>query len=156
MVNGVWNEDFDARIRINSRRVRDGWGMFLADYPWEFFLTLTTDPRKYPRASESRLSRDVFRLCGQLSYLSRRQVSWAYAIEGGGGPALHAHVLTMNCTADGRRGALAGWQARCGKTHWEPVTSSARAAAYLCKSIGSQGEIVFSDSLRRSSFTYAR
>lgn len=140
---------YERRMRINARRVRLGWGYeFLPRFGWERLITLTTGPKRFARASEDRVSRDVHRLCCELSYLSRFAVSWAYAVEGGGGPALHAHVLVMNESPTARRAVLTGWQARNGRvTHCREVDDVRAASAYLCRSIGPNGEVVLSDSL---------
>ena len=143
----ITDSRFEERTRINARRVRNGWAEFLNRFGWEHFLTLTTDPARHSRVSVDRLSRDVHRLCCELSYLSRRQVGWAYAIEGGGGPSLHAHVLIYGATTGARRAVLLGWQARSGFTHCRDVDHSQSAAGYLCKCIGRNGEVVFSDVL---------
>src|SRR5262245_41198903 len=88
---------YEERMRINARRVQRGWGEdFLPRFAGERFITVTTDPKRFAWVSEDRVSRDVHRLCGEFSYLSRFPVFWAYAVEGGGGPALHAHILVMN------------------------------------------------------------
>jgi hypothetical protein len=139
---------YEERMRINARRVRLGWGQFLTRFEWERFITLTTDPTQCSHISEERVSRDVHRLCCEFSYLSRFSVRWAYAVEGGGGPRLHAHVLVMNESPGARRAALAGWKARNGSvTHDRPVDDVRAACDYLCKCIGGNGEIVLSDSL---------
>ena len=144
-----WEMDarYEERIRINARRVKAGWAEWLHPFPWEEMLTLTTDPTKFAHASEDRLSREVYRCCQELSYLSRRAVGWIFAIEGGGGVSLHSHVLTMKATKTATRAVLCGWQARYGKTHRREVTDTRVAVRYLCKQIGPNGDIVFSDSL---------
>jgi hypothetical protein len=139
---------YEGRLRINARRVRAGWATFLAEFSWEDMLTLTTNPKIVRGMTEKRMRHDVERFCYDLAYLSRREVGWAFAVEGGGGPSLHAHVLVMGATTKARQAAFAGWQARSGFTQRTPVDSSIRAAVYLCKSIGRNGEIVFSDRLR--------
>jgi hypothetical protein len=138
---------FEERSRINARRVRDGWGEFLNGFEWEQFVTLTTDPMRFRHPSNDRLSREVHRFCDDLARLSRFHVGWTYAVEGGGGRSLHAHVLTMKATKPAHRAALLGWQARNGTTHRREIDDIRAAVGYLCKSIGPNGEVVFSDSL---------
>jgi len=54
----------------------------------------------------------------------------------------------MSESATARRAVLTGWQARNGQvTHCREVDDVRAASAYLCKSIGRNGEIVLSDSL---------
>lgn len=143
----VFDDRYDARIRLNARRLKSGWAEYLAMFDWEKFITLTTDPKKFRNPSQDALSREVHRFCNDLSRLSRFPVGWAYAVEGGGGRSLHAHVLTMREGTQARRAAMLGWQARNGRTHRRDVDDIAEAVRYLCKSIGPRGEISFSDSL---------
>lgn len=43
--------------RVNQRAVRDGWASMLNRVPWSLFVTLTFDPKRYPRSGpESWLS----------------------------------------------------------------------------------------------------
>ena len=144
----ILDDRFEARIRINARRAREGWAEYLGLFDWEQFITLTTDPAKFRNASDDALSREVHRFCNELSRLSRFPVGWAYAVEGGGGRSLHAHVLTMRAGTQARRAAVLGWQARNGITHRRDVEDIAAAVRYLCKRLGPNGEISFSDSLR--------
>lgn len=135
------------RTRMNARRVRLGWGRYLAGFEWQMMATLTFDPRRAKRQSEARASREAFWWCGQVGRLNRRPVGWAYAVEGGGGGWLHAHALLIGCQ-DSIWGAAEGmWLARCGRVDLRRVDDPARAAGYLCKGIGPNGEVVFSDTL---------
>lgn len=143
----ITDSRYEERARVNARRVRAGWAAFLSEFDWEQFLTLTTDPSRYRRSSVERVSREVHRFCCELSYLSRRPVGWAYAIEGGGGSSLHAHVLVLDATVSARQAVLSGWRARSGLTHRRDVDDIRAATAYLCKCIGPNGEIVFADCL---------
>ena len=145
----IFDDNYEARIRINARRVRKGWSEYLELFDWEQFITLTTDPSKFRGSSNDALSREVHRFCGELARLSRFPVGWAYAVEGGGGRSLHAHVLTMKAGVQARRAAILGWQARNGITRRREIDDVRAAVAYLCKSIGPNGEIAFSDSLAR-------
>lgn len=144
------DESWEGRVRINARRVRDGYAEFLSEFPWETFVTFTFDPRRAPNVSERSVSREVFRWCGDVSRWSRRPVRWAYAVEGGGGGSLHAHALIIDARDAALEAGRTAWEARSGSIRTRAVDDIGWAARYLCKQIGPNGEVVLSDTLRRN------
>jgi hypothetical protein len=145
----IHGERWRDRTRINANRVRAGWAGFLAGFDWQVAATLTFDPKRAPHHSEANVSREVYSWCGQVvGRLNRRPVGWAYAVEGGGGGWLHAHALLIGCYDSTWDAAVAMWEVRCGRALLKRVYDPVGAAAYLTKSIGSNGEIVLSDTLQ--------
>lgn len=145
----VLGGDWRDRTRINARRVRAGWADWLGHIPWHTFATLTFDPRRSPDTSERAASREAFWWCGQIGRWERKPVGWAYAVEGGGGDHIHAHALIVGCSDSVWPAMEATWRARNGRIDLRRVTEPEPAAQYVCKAIGSNGEIAFSDTLDR-------
>jgi len=135
------------RTRINARRIRAGWGDNLSRFAWEYFSTLTLDPKKTSQISEQFINKEVFAWCNDIARFSRSHIAWVYAVEGGGGGSLHAHALIVGARDEGLAAADQGWRARNGEILTRRVDDIDRAVAYVCKCIGPNGEVVFSDSL---------
>jgi hypothetical protein len=136
-------------MRMKASRIQAGWGEFLGGFAWEHAATLTFDPKRGANRSDASVSREVFRWCGKVGRLSRKPVGWAYAVEGGGGGSLHAHALLIGLRDTAWAAAQAAWTARSGRIVTRLVDDPARAARYMCKQIGPNGEVVFSDTLSR-------
>ncbi len=151
----ITGDKWEDRVRINARRVREGWSEFLSGFPWEWAVSLTFDPRRAmdtgqrTYANEQTVSREVHRWCGDLARMSRRPVVWAFAIEGGGGSHLHAHALIIDARDAALEAAQRVWEARNGTVAVKPVDDIGHAARYMCKALGPNGEVVLSDTLRR-------
>ena len=118
-------------------------------YQWEVFTTFTMDPKRIWSIDERMISREVFRWCADLARLDRKAIGWAYAVEGGGGQALHAHALLIGARDRALDAAAGLWRARNGNFHRRLVDDPAKAVSYICKAIGPNGEIVLADTLRR-------
>ncbi len=145
----VSDDRWIGRTRINAKRLRDGWGEFLAEFEWERMVTLTFDPARWEHLNAEQASRETFWWCGLAARLCRRPLDWAYAVEGGGGGWLHAHVLVAG-VPEHRWGVIGDtWRSRNGRVDLRQVDDPAGAAAYLCKSAGRNGEVLLSDTLRR-------
>ena len=68
-------------------------------------------------------------------------MGWAYAVEGGGGGRLHAHALLIGIREESWEAAEGAWEARNGAIVTRRVVDPVKAARYLCKSIGPNGEV---------------
>ena len=141
--------DWRERTRMNANRIAAGWGNYLANFEWEFAATLTFDSKRSGSPSEALVSRESFDWCNLVARLSRLPSGWAYAIEGGGGGSLHAHALIAGVRVEAIEAAEAAWRARNGRIKTTRVNNPTAAAGYLTKSIGPNGEVVFSDTLDR-------
>lgn len=148
---GSWmsRNEWRDRARINAPRVRAGWATWLAELDWHTFSTLTFDPRKSPDTSDQTANLETFWWCCQVGKLQRRPVGWAYTIEGGGGGYVHAHALIAGCSEEVWPALDAIWRVRNGLIQLRRVDSPRRAVDYICKAVGLNGEIAFSDTLRR-------
>ena len=147
--NEVIGSTSRSRMRINANQVAAGWAEFLSQYNWQVLVTLTTDPKRVPDASEATVGREAFAWCNNVAWLARRPVGWVYAVEGGGGRHLHAHALLVGTRQASLDAACAAWVARNGKIDVQTVYDPKGVAQYLCKAVGPNGEIVFSDTLNR-------
>ncbi len=134
------------RTRINANRLRAGYWLFLTEFDWQLAAALTFAVAN--GLNEHRASMEAFRWCKVLAWLSRYPIGWAYAVEGGGGRRLHAHVLLIGVPERCFDVGIGTWEARNGSAQLTPVHDRVGASNYLCKEIGAN-EVVLSDTLTR-------
>ncbi len=114
-----------ATTGINA--LRQGWGIFLARFPWDWFCTLTLRPDIHPRQANSLLRR-------LLSTLQRGvpdAIGWFWVLERGRGRQAHFHALIAG---------VAHIRAREAARYWEHIAGHAvircydptRGAAFYC------------------------
>lgn len=144
LTDGRWR----GRLRLSGAELQRRWAEFLGQLAWEFFVTLTFDPKRVFPAGREVVSREAFWWCGLVGHLSRRPIGWAYAAERGSGGAWHAHVLVIGVGDASWSGPTAGWRQRNGFISIQPVADGRRASVYTCKSVADD-EVVLSDTLGR-------
>lgn len=142
-------DEWTARSRTRSRDLHVAWTNLLGRLSWEWFVTLTFDPKKVFPVGRQLASRETFWWCGQTGRLLRKPVGWVYAVERGGSGLWHAHVLLIGASVERLTAPTAMWIARNGFVRSVPVSDARGAALYTTKSAAGSSEIVWSDTLAR-------
>lgn len=141
-------DDWGRRHRLRKYEIVDAWAEFLASVPWQFFVTLTFDPRKQFPVSGAAASREAFWWCNQTSRLVRRPLGWIYAPERGGSGQWHAHALIVGGPSTLTE-AAGMCTARNGRIDIRQIHDVRGATLYASKQAALSGEIVLSDTLPR-------
>ena len=90
----IGDDRWTGRVRLNRDRLR-GWARFLGRFKWEFFITLTFDPRRVFPVGRELADREAFEFCKDVARAARRPIGWAYVVEPGKGGCWHAHVILI-------------------------------------------------------------
>lgn len=137
-----------GRNRLRRQALQRAWADFLGRFEWQWFVTLTFDPRRAFPAGHRKADREAFWWCGQVEHLLRRPVAWVYAPERGPTGQWHVHALFLGIGAPEEwRAPRALWTARNGYLDVRPVTDSDGALMYATKSAALSGEVVVCDTL---------
>ena len=129
--------------RLSGTRLREAWASLLGRFPWEWFVTLTFDPKRVVPVSCAVVEREATEWCNQVARMLRLPVGWVCAPERGRGGGWHAHVLLV-----AKRGiwspqaALPVWQERNGRIDARPVTDHSGIALYTTKTAAEAGTLV--------------
>jgi hypothetical protein len=82
---------------LDLHEVREGYATFLAQYPWQWFVTLTFKESQHPESAEKKFRSWVHRLNQSLfgrGYRKRGEgVYWVLALEYHKSDAIHFHAL---------------------------------------------------------------
>ena len=131
---------------IRGQELVAAWGERLGTLPWEFFVTLTFDPKRVYPVGARRAEKEAVWWCGQVVHLQRRSIGWLCACERGRSGLWHVHGLLIGVKTLGRAPA-AMWRARNGRCDVRPVTAGMGAVLYTTKDAARTGEVYFSDTL---------
>ena len=165
----IGRTDQAARVRLqNLAEVRDGWSSLLTRVPWDQFITLTLDPKRFPRSGqESWLSSwrwfqfTWLTACAENageawqddkghwrgSWVNawrhgRGRPMWALAVEPHRDDRLHAHVLLRLTRGlpwlDWKIGADLWWANR-GRAWFERPRSREHVCDYVAKYVLKSG-----------------
>lgn len=141
-------QEWRDRQRIRDRNLSQAWAGWLGTIEWEFFITLTFDPKKAGNADAKLASKEAFWFCTQAACLLRRPLGWLYAVERGRSGAWHAHVLLIGVPGRELGEAIpAMWTQRNGMIDVQEAYFGRGATRYTTKVAAAGGEIVFSDTL---------
>ncbi len=143
----IVDEGWRARLRLRGEELKAAWSAFLGRVPWEWFVTLTFDPKVRFAVSRELASREAFRWLNDVARAWRKPIAWAYSTERGKSGRWHAHVLVAGAGRTSFGGAGVIWRERNGHAHVEPVYSGHGAVLYTTKAAALEGEVVLSDTL---------
>jgi hypothetical protein len=147
--------DWRQRHRLIGSALQRAWTDYLGRLEWQFFVTLTFDPKRVFPVSHQLASREAFTWCNDAARIYRRPLGWVYAPERGASGHWHVHVLMIGAPAmiHGKAFALqeaAGmWTARNGNSVVRRVTDTYGVTFYTTKQAADTGELVWSDTLAR-------
>lgn len=137
-----------GRHRLRRRTLQRAWAEFLGRFPWQWFVTLTFDPRRSFPVGHKAADREAYWWCSQVEHLLRRPVAWVYAPERGATGTWHVHVLLMGIpTTRELRAPTSLWTARNGRFDARPVSCASGALLYTTKEAALTGEVVVCDTL---------
>jgi len=137
-----------AEVVLAPPELQDAWAQLLGDLQWDFFVTLTFDPKRVFPVGRARAQAEATAWCNTVAASVRRPVGWLVALERGRSGLWHAHVLLIG--APGNIGAAAAmWHARNGRIDVQRVTAAAGAVLYSSKEAYRTGEIYLSDTIGR-------
>jgi len=137
-----------SRATVAIPQLHRAWDEFLGHLPWDYFVTLTFDPKRVFPVGRERARREALAWCNTVAATLRLPVGWLVALERGRSGLWHAHVLLIGVPQD--INAAAGvWHARNGRIDVQRVTAASGALLYSSKEAYSTGEICLSDTLYR-------
>jgi len=123
------NTDENAKLMFAARRA---WGDWLANFTWDYFVTLTFT---YEPSSESAL-REFKRWIRRIEQRARRGFTWFYALERGGSDLLHFHVLLSGLSDLSTSEIKTAW--RGGRIHIAAYDQSKKGTQYVTKGLVSE------------------
>jgi hypothetical protein len=129
-----------------NRQVQDGWGQFLARFPWDWYFTLTFRELVSPQQAV----RIFRRFARDIEEAADMPIGWFRVSEyGTRGGRLHMHGLMLNVAHLSRLWWMDEWNRRAGYARILPYDASKGAAYYCGKYLTKQGgEWDLSDNLR--------
>lgn len=133
-------------VRVRNPELRVGWIDFVGAIPWEWFVTLTFDPKRVFPVGRERAGREATRWCQSLAWMYRRPVGWLISPERGRSGQWHAHALLIGLPRD-ISDAAAPWESRNGKINLRRSYRGLGATLYATKETGPSGEVLLSDTL---------
>jgi hypothetical protein len=137
-------------VRVRNPLLQLGWMEFVSAIPWEWFVTLTFDPKKVWSVSRDTAARETIRWFGDVERYFRRHIGWLAALEQHKSGRWHSHGLLAGVPA--RLDPLVAiWEGRNGRAEVQPAGNSARRCLYVSKEAAENGEILLGDGLRRFS-----
>lgn len=139
--------DWKTRNRIGQENLRRAWDDYLGRFPWEWFCTLTFDPKR-ANCTRDKVDREAFDWCNLTARTLRKPIGWVYAPERSRGGAWHAHVLmTGGIERRDLKSCEGVWRARNGLLDIRSVWHGRGASFYTSKSASMWGALVCSDTL---------
>jgi hypothetical protein len=134
--------DWSGRDRVRGHELSQAWAIWLSCVAWQYFVTLTFDPKKVFPANAALASTEAFWWCGQVGRVLRSAVGWVYAVERGRGGAWHAHGLLVGVPGGLGKAPAAIWAQRNGRIHVRLVDDTNRGVLYTTKEAALSGEVV--------------
>ena len=99
-----------TETHLSDADLINGWATWLGHFPWQWFITLTFDPKRVYPVSQSVAEREASRWCELVGRTVRLQVGWVCATERGRGGQWHAHVVMLaNSETWSPTAALPAW-----------------------------------------------
>ena len=148
--HSVWPATIAAHARLTGTHLRDAWARFLGRFPWEWFVTLTFDPKRIFPVSRTRVEREAIWWGQSVAKACRSPVGWICAPERGRGGLWHGHVLMLEESKDwSPESTLSMWRERNGRIDAQRVTDQAGITLYTTKQAAAAGTIMLSDTLTR-------
>lgn len=149
-LTSAWPDTVAAQAGLTGARLWDAWETLLGRFPWQWFITLTFDPKRVFPVSRAVVEREATWWSNLVSKTLRLPVGWVCAPERGRGGLWHGHVVMLAKTPRwSPEAALPAWRERSGRIDARRVTNQAGMALYLTKAAAAQGTIVLSDTLLR-------
>ena len=137
-----------AQTRLTGSDLREGWVTLVGRFPWEWFVTLTVDPKRVFPVSRAVVEREAVWWCNFVAKILRRPVGWVCATERGRGGQWHSHaVMLADRPGWSPEAGLPAWTERNGRIDLRPVTDREGIALYTTKRAAEAGTIVLSDTL---------
>lgn len=127
------NDDGDERARLRGKELVRVWGEWLGRLPWEFFVTLTFDPKRRFPVDRELATKEAFLWLGVVGYATRRPIAWAYAVERGKSGLWHAHALVIGAGNQNWKTLEGVWRMRNGIAVVKPVHSARGISIYTTK-----------------------
>jgi hypothetical protein len=144
----AWPRYIATETHLSGADLINGWATWLGHFPWQWFATLTFDPKRVYPVSQTVVEREASRWCQLVGRTVRLQVGWVCAPERGRGGQWHAHVVMLaNSETWSPTAALPVWETRNGRIDLRPVHDLRGLGLYLTKDAAEAGTIVLSDTL---------
>lgn len=136
-----------GHVRIKNPLVQTGWLTFVGGVPWEWFVTLTFDPKKRWSVSRALAERETVRWCADIERYGRCPCGWMAALEQHKSGRWHAHLLLTGVTID-LTPLTALWQIRNGRADLQAAGSPVRRTLYMTKEAAAKGHILLGEGLK--------
>lgn len=139
-------KDVPSSVRVRDPELRVGWLEFAGEIRWDWFVTLTFDPKRVYPVNRQRAEREALGWCQDVARAYRSRVAWLVATERGHSGQWHAHTLLVGLSLD--LSPLAKiWELRNGRVNVQRVRGSLETLLYVTKDAAISGDIVLSDTL---------
>lgn len=131
--------------------IREAYGVFLAQYRWEWFVNFTFVENVHPEAALKKWRLWVSKLSRHLygpRWKKKDLVTWTVAIEYQKRGTLHFHAVVAGVHQANRWDWMEAWTELEANTGWAriyPIKSVERTCRYICKYVSKDGELFFSD-----------
>ena len=136
-----------------NKLLRDGWGEFIARYPWEWFVNLTFTIDVHPEAALKKFRLWASMLARSLygpRWSKNGGLYWVVAIEYQKRGVIHFHALVIGQKTANKFSWMDRWHSMDEKTGFAriyDVNSVTGVSHYLSKYVPKDGQVFFSDNL---------
>lgn len=120
----------------SAAEIRAAWGVFLQQFIWEHFATLTF---RFPPSVDAAV-REFLVWIRRLSKYAQRPIPWFYALERGGSGWRHFHVLMAGTASLTIENMCEVWWTAAGISRIEDYDPALGAAWYVTKDISGHCE----------------
>jgi hypothetical protein len=149
MHSNRWPEIQATQGRVSGERLDRAWGEFLGRVPWQLFVTLTFNPRRWPSVDQRLAAKEGIWWCQQAARLVRQPVAWLVATERHRDGRWHVHVLLAGLPDGLGCAPESMWKQRCGGIDVRAVHAGSGAVVYATKTAAMTGDVELSDTLTR-------
>ena len=137
------------------RQLKDAYGGFIAQWPWQWFVTLTFSTDPHPEKAlklfylwASKMNRALYGR--RWNKVQPFGVSWVVATEPHKSGRVHLHALVAGVEETRRLTWMDKWSGLSRQTGWArivPVDNQTAVSRYVTKYVAKGGDLFFSENL---------
>ena len=135
-----------------GQQLQDDMIVFLQQWPWEWFLSLTFRQSAHPEAADKQFRRFVMQL-NRVLYHQRwlkhdQGIRWVQALEYNRQGAIHYHALFTGVSGLRPHDCAALWHKHAGFARIEAIRNTVAVLRYISKGVPRGGELDFEPRMR--------
>lgn len=153
---------YEEYLNHPKNQLREAWGIFLAQYPWQWFITLTFVVDVHPEEAEKKLRVWVSQMNRQLYGRNWKRkglgIYWVCSFEYQKRGILHIHGVMNGVEQLNPFEAMKLWErldidrpshaVKTGYARIYPIKNLHATCLYVTKYVSKEGDVLFSDNMK--------